>query len=244
MDKKPTPYDYKGETVLIYPGHHFTKKELISRLKQMEWDFVDETYKKDDLIILYEIATSYPNNIEKIIVKLKKDNDYMKYKEKQQNEINKRNNINNTGNGVFPNLARKIFFSDNDDKSNQNNIGDQNESHIPSNNTSSFFTNILMKFLHNLRFHCINLGLIIMLTFGIDYYLQSISSNNYILTKLITLLRKVINKKNMLIIFLGFYIFKFIIGSILYYAFFFGTGGFLILILKEKILDFLLNMIF
>ena len=244
MEKKPIPYDYKGETVLIFPGHNFTEKELISRLKQKDCGFVDDIIKQEHLIKLYEIATSYPNNIEKIIVKLKKGNDYMKYKEKQQNEVKKQNNINNTGNGVVPNLVKKIFFSDNNDKSKQNNIDEQNESQISSNNTSSFFTNILMKFLNNLRFHCINLCIIIMLTFGIDYYLQSISTNNYILTKLITLLRKVINKKNMLIIFLGFYIFKFIIGSILYYAFFFGTGGFIIFILKEKILDFLLNMIF
>ena len=125
MEKKPIPYDYNGETVLIFPGHNFTEKELISRLKQMDCGFVDDIIKKDHLIKLYEISTSYPKNIEKIIVKLKKDNDYMKYKEKQQNEIKKQNNINNTRNCVIPNLVEKFFFGDNNDKNKQNNIDEQ-----------------------------------------------------------------------------------------------------------------------
>ena len=44
----------------------FTKYELILRLKEMNFAFVDSNYEKQDLITLYDIATSYRNNIEKI----------------------------------------------------------------------------------------------------------------------------------------------------------------------------------
>ena len=69
----PTSYNINGETIYVYPGRLFTKNELILRLKEMNFAFVDSDYKKEDLITLYDIATNYQNNIEKIINKLKFD---------------------------------------------------------------------------------------------------------------------------------------------------------------------------
>ena len=67
MDKKPIQYNYNGEILYIYPGNYFSKNELIIRLKEMNFTFADASYDKQDLVTIYEIATSYENNIEKII---------------------------------------------------------------------------------------------------------------------------------------------------------------------------------
>ena len=63
MDKKPIQYNYNGEILYIYPGNYFSKNELIIRLKEMNFTFADASYDKQDLVTIYEIATSYENNI-------------------------------------------------------------------------------------------------------------------------------------------------------------------------------------
>ena len=110
MDSEPISYNYNGETILIYPGHLFTKNELISRLKEMNFALVDDSYEKQDLVVIYEIATSYQKNIEKIIPKLKKDYKYMKLKERLQKN-NKMEPNNNGINSFFRNLKSKLLFS-------------------------------------------------------------------------------------------------------------------------------------
>ena len=92
MDNKPIQYNYKGEIIYIYPGSYFSKNELILRLKEMNFTNVDSTYEKQDLVTMYEIATNYENNIEKILPRLRKDYQYMKLKEKFKSE-NKRDII-------------------------------------------------------------------------------------------------------------------------------------------------------
>ena len=51
MERMPTSYNINGETIYVYPGRLLTKNELILRLKEMNFAFVDSDYKKEDIVI-------------------------------------------------------------------------------------------------------------------------------------------------------------------------------------------------
>ena len=71
MGSYPISYNYNGETILIYPGHLFTKSELISRIKEMISANVDETYKEQDLSNIYYTLKKKKKNIWKNNIKIK-----------------------------------------------------------------------------------------------------------------------------------------------------------------------------
>ena len=142
MDRKPIAYKINGETIYIYSGIYFTKNELIKRLKDMKFAFVDSDYKKEDLVTLYDIATNYQNNIEKIIDKLRFDNKYFKYRNIEQKRQNlddeeEDNNNNNSHNSRI----RSFFGSINQD--NQINNNNNTESNSLSNSSCRSCTGTL-----------------------------------------------------------------------------------------------------
>ena len=235
MDKKPIPYDYKGEQLLIYPGHLFQKKELILRLKEMNFAFVDTNYKKQDLVTLYEIATSYKENIEKIIEKIKKDNQYMKLKEnlRQNSKIDyDDNNINN----ILHNLKRKFLFNDNNSISNLTEDNDKdntvNSSNSSSFSISSFFSKLLMKLLSKNKFNIFKLVIMLIFVYGLDYLIPRNFDNLFLIGTLLNKIREAITPKRMILFFLGLYVLAIIVNSMLYLLFGFGVVLVLYLIFK------------
>ena len=235
MDKKPIPYDYKGEQLLIYPGHLFQKKELILRLKEMNFAFVDTNYKKQDLVTLYEIATSYKENIEKIIEKIKKDNQYMKLKEnlRQNSKIDYNdNNINN----ILHNLKRKFLFNDNNSISNLTEDNDKdntvNSSNSSSFSISSFFSKLLMKLLSKNKFNIFKLVIMLIFVYGLDYLIPRNFDNLFLIGTLLNKIREAITPKRMILFFLGLYVLAIIVNSMFYLLFGFGVVLVLYLIFK------------
>ena len=235
MDKKPIPYDYKGEQLLIYPGHLFQKKELILRLKEMNFAFVDTNYKKQDLVTLYEIATSYKENIEKIIEKIKKDNQYMKLKEnlRQNSKIDYNdNNINN----ILHNLKRKFLFNDNNSISNLTEDNDKdntvNSSTSSSFSISSFFSKLLMKLLSKNKFNIFKLVIMLIFVYGLDYLIPRNFDNLFLIGTLLNKIREAITPKRMILFFLGLYVLSIIINSMFYLLF--GIGVLIVLSLIFK----------
>ena len=235
MDKKPIPYNYKGEELLIYPGHLFQKKELILRLKEMNFAFVDTNYKKQDLVTLYEIATSYKENIEKIIEKIKKDNQYMKLKEnlRQNSKIDyDDNNINN----ILHNLKRKFLFNDNNSISNLTEDNDKdntvNSSNSSSFSISSFFSKLLMKLLSKNKFNIFKLVIMLIFVYGLDYLIPRNFDNLFLIGTLLNKIREAITPKRMILFFLGLYVLAIIVNSMFYLLFGFGVLLVLYLIFK------------
>jgi hypothetical protein len=235
MDKKPIPYDYKGEQLLIYPGHLFQKKELILRLKEMNFAFVDTNYKKQDLVTLYEIATSYKENIEKIIEKIKKDNQYMKLKEnlRQNSKIDyDDNNINN----ILHNLKRKFLFNDNNSISNLTEDNDKdntvNSSNSSSFSISSFFSKLLMKLLSKNKFNIFKFVIMLIFVYGLDYLIPRNFDNLFLIGTLLNKIREAITPKRMILFFLGIYVLSIIINSMFYLLF--GIGVLIVLSLIFK----------
>ena len=235
MDKKPIPYDYKGEQLLIYPGHLFQKKELILRLKEMNFAFVDTNYKKQDLVTLYEIATSYKENIEKIIEKIKKDNQYMKLKEnlRQNSKIDyDDNNINN----ILHNLKRKFLFNDNNSISNLTEDNDKdntvNSSNSSSFSISSFFSKLLMKLLSKNKFNIFKLVIMLIFVYGLDYLIPRNFDNLFLIGTLLNKIREAITPKRMILFFLGLYVLAIIVNSMFYLLFGFGVLLVLYLVFK------------
>jgi hypothetical protein len=235
MDKKPIPYDYKGEQLLIYPGHLFQKKELILRLKEMNFAFVDTNYKKQDLVTLYEIATSYKENIEKIIEKIKKDNQYMKLKEnlRQNSKIDYNdNNINN----ILHNLKRKFLFNDNNSISNLSEGNDKDNTENSGNSSSfsisAFFSKLLMKLLSKNKFNIFKLVIMLIFVYGLDYLIPRNFDNLFLIGTLLNKIREAITPKRMILFFLGLYVLAIIVNSMFYLLFGFGVLLVLYLIFK------------
>ena len=235
MDKKPIPYDYKGEQLLIYPGHLFQKKELILRLKEMNFAFVDTNYKKQDLVTLYEIATSYKENIEKIIEKIKKDNQYMKLKEnlRQNSKIDyDDNNINN----ILHNLKRKFLFNDNNSISNLSEGNDKDNTENSGNSSSfsisAFFSKLLMKLLSKNKFNIFKLVIMLIFVYGLDYLIPRNFDNLFLIGTLLNKIREAITPKRMILFFLGLYVLAIIVNSMFYLLFGFGVLLVLYLIFK------------
>ena len=227
MDKKPIPYDYKGEQLLIYPGHLFQKKELILRLKEMNFAFVDTNYKKQDLVTLYEIATSYKENIEKIIEKIKKDNQYMKLKEnlRQNSKIDYNDdNINN----ILHNLKRKFLFNDSSSVSNLTEDNESKDNTVNSGKSSSFsissfFSKMLMKLLSKNKLNIFKLVIMLIFVYGLDYLIPRNFDNLFLIGTLLNKIREAITPKRMILFFFGLYALTFIVNSMFYLLFGFGV---------------------
>jgi hypothetical protein len=245
MDKKPIPYDYNGEIILIYPGSSFSKNELISRLKEMNFTCVDSNYAKEDLISIYEIATTYEHNIEKIIGKIRKDNQNMKERENLRNQNRREENNNNH----FHNIVKRFIFSNeqernfqvNNESNDSNNNSSNNSSISNSSSLSSRFCKLITKLIGNNKFKLIKFGFYVLLILCIDYFIDYIANRYYLSGFLLRQIRKVLTPKRLLFAFLIYYIGSYIINSLLYYLFGFGIVGLLFLIFKDKIVDFILN---
>ena len=101
-------YTYLGQTVLLIPGSRFTKKELNSRLHQMDVQYDQSNQSKNYFVNLYENALKYNVNKQKIFDKLLKDTIYYN---NVQNSIS--NNSRNTIETPPKNNSQKVSIINN-----------------------------------------------------------------------------------------------------------------------------------
>ena len=235
----PTSYNISGETIYVYPGRLFTKNELILRLKEMNFAFVDSDYKKEDLITLYDIATNYQNNIEKIINKLKFDYKYFRSRDLEQRRHNLDEEEDNISNNDSHNSMKRNFYgSINSDNQTRNNDNNKQQ----SNSYLSSFCKKIIKILYNHKMDIFEKAFFIMMILSIDYFIQYISNKYYILGKILKEIRKIVTPRRLIVLYLIYTVVRYILDTFLYYLFGFGIIGLLFLIFKGKIKDFLLSL--
>ena len=124
-----------GNSVLLFPGKYFSKKELNSRLHQMDIDYDQTSLLKKYFIDLYDNALKDKNNLLKIIDRLQKDT----------NQYNNKNNIlnknidDNHKETPIKNITNKQnnFISKSQNSGNNKN---QNNNSIPNN--QQYYNNI------------------------------------------------------------------------------------------------------
>ena len=199
----------------------------------MNFTNVDSTYEKQDLVTMYEIATNYENNIEKILPRLRKDYQYMKLKEKFKSE-NKREEMdnNNHNNSFFHN------FRQNNNDNNQPNSSDNSS----KKSWSSYFIGKLKEFLYNNKLALLQKLLCIIAILCMDLIISYISKKYWLIGRILKEIRKILTPKRLIILFLLYHIITYIVNSLLYYVFGFGIFGFLLLVFKDKIIEFFLNI--
>ena len=128
-------YTYLGQTVILRPGSRFTKKELISRLHEMDVQFDQTVQSKNYYIDLYENALKYDVNRKKIFSKLVKDTIYY-------NNITNSKIVNNQNIIETPpkDNVKKISIINNR-VINENDLSNRQKININNNNEYEFLSN-------------------------------------------------------------------------------------------------------
>ena len=239
MEKKPTSFTYNGETVIIVPGNYLQKNELINRLNEMSFTSINSSYSKDILITIYEALLNLDKNKILIFNKLKKDTKYYISKnDSQRNEfIENQKKIN-----VF---APRKYTASGEPDVNSNNNDDDNDSMISamSSSESSSFCRKILSFLNNHKIDIIEKCIYILLIFGFDAFLKNFAQKHFIIGKILNYFRSVVTPKRMILGLLVYYIIKYILDMLLYYLFGFGILTLLFVMFKDKIKDFIFNVI-
>ena len=239
MEKKPTSFTYNGETVIIVPGNYLQKNELINRLNEMSFTSINSSYSKDILITIYEALLNLDKNKILIFNKLKKDTKYYISKnDSQRNEfIENPKKIN-----IF---APRKYTASGEPDANSNNNNDDNDSMISamSSSESSSFCRKILSFLNNHKIDIIEKCIYILLIFGFDAFLKNFAQKHFIIGKILNYFRSVVTPKRMILGLLVYYIIKYILDMLLYYLFGFGILTLLFVMFKDKIKDFIFNVL-
>lgn len=239
MEKKPTSFTYNGETVIIVPGNYLQKNELINRLNEMSFTSINSSYSKDILITIYEALLNLDKNKILIFNKLKKDTKYYISKnDSQRNEfIENQKKIN-----VF---APRKYTASGEPDANSNNNDDDNDSMISamSSSESSSFCRKILSFLNNHKIDIIEKCIYILLIFGFDAFLKNFAQKHFVIGKIVNYFRSAVTPKRMILGLLAYYIIKYILDMLLYYLFGFGILTLLFVMFKDKIKDFIFNVI-
>ena len=226
MNNKLTSFSYNGETVVIYSGNFFSKNELITRLKEMNFLSVDSSYEKRDLICIYDIALNHENNKIKIFNRLKRDTEYFKSK----NDLFKKN------------IYKEESF---DSENKSNNIYNYNGDDESNNDNGASNSSLSLKILGFINAHKIDILeklLYIIIYFSVDSFLQNIAKSNYILGKIINYFRSKVTPRRALLGFLLYYIMKYLLNTLFYYLFGIGILTLAYIIFKDRIKEFLFNI--
>ena len=154
-------FRYNNESLVLLPGSRFTKKELISRLHQMNIDS-SNIQDKNSLVNLYESSLHNNLNKTKILDKLRKDTEILNSKlgisQRQSLQASNMNTMSNNSKSKVINITTEVkpfttINNNNNDNANNNNIREINmknrgevtynplmshNSNVQSNKTSRF----------------------------------------------------------------------------------------------------------
>lgn len=228
MENQIGTFTNNNEKVVLYSGKNFSKLEIIKRLNEMKFMNADPSISKEDLDSIYEIALK--NDYNKILIfdKLKQDTKYFRLK-----HYNAREYIDGT---LRPKGINKYHFNGtlNDAQNNQDN--NQNSSNPPS------VLRKLLNFLNNHKMDILEKLFYIFLIFGFEAFLENYSRKHYFIGKILKPIRKTITPKRLILGFLFYTIVKYILDVFFYYLFGFGVFAILVVILRNKIKDFIINI--
>jgi len=234
MEREPTSFTYRGKTVLIIPGSHFIKKELVSRLKEMNFNLANLSYSKNGLAKIYDITINYDNNKLLIFNKLIKDTQNFKsiYNSHRRHMIN-------DDDMEYPNK-----FNDNKKYKFNGTLSDKKEYIISNEDSSTSSPSLCMKFLTFLNNHKMDIlekAFYLFLIFSYDAFMKNYAKKHFILGKVAKYIRKIISKKRLIIFFLVFYIVKYLLNVFFYYLFGFGVFAIMGFAFQNKIKDFIIS---
>jgi hypothetical protein len=234
MEKKPTFFTYNGETVIINPGSTLNNNELIERLLKMNFLSINSSYKRNDLIYIYDIALNYDNNKLKIFNKLKRDTEYSNLRRNLQ-----KRNINEDSQNTFSNSSTKKYLIDGEIRNNRtrNNYEDEDN----QDTGSSSFCGKVLSFINNHKLEILEKIFYLIIIFSFDAFIKNFTKKHFILGKIITRITSRVTPRRIVLGFLLYHIIKYILNTLFYYLFGFGFLTIMYIIFKDKIKEFLFN---
>ena len=234
MEKKPTFFTYNGETVIINPGSTLNNNELIERLLKMNFLSINSSYKRNDLIYIYDIALNYDNNKLKIFNKLKRDTEYSNLRRNLQ-----KRNINDDSQSTFSNSSTKKYLIDGEIRNNRtrNNYEDEDN----QDTGSSSFCGKVLSFINNHKLEILEKIFYLIIIFSFDAFIKNFAKKHFILGKIINRITNRVTPRRIILGFLLFHIVKYILNTLFYYLFGFGFLTIMYIIFKDKIKEFLFN---
>ena len=124
------------------------------------------------------------------------------------------------------------MFNDNNSISNLSEDSENKDSTVNSSNSSSFsissfFSKILLKLLSKNKLNIIQLAIMLIFVYGLDFLIPRNFDNLFLIGTLLNKIREQITPKNMIIFFFGLYILAFIANWMFYLLF--GLGFLLVL---------------
>ena len=235
MERVSTSFTYMGQTVIIHPGDHFTKKEIISRLKEMNFHSANISYSKNDLAKIYDITISYDNNKLLIFNKLIKDTQNFKSVHNSH-----RRHLDNDDEVEYQNR-----FNDFKKYKFDGTLNNAQEYNFPNEDSSNSSPSLIMKlfnFLNNHKMDILEKAFYLFLIFSYDSFMKNYAKKHFILGRVAKYIRKVISKKRLMIFFLVFYVVKYLLNIFFYYLFGFGVFAFIAFVFHNKIKDFIISV--
>ena len=233
MENQIRTFTNNNETVVLCSGKDLTKNEIIKRLNEMKFMNADPSMSKEDLECIYEIALK--NDYKKILIFNKLRQDTKNYRMKH---FNPRQYI---GGDVRPTPNPKIIFDHYDPLISKPNQDEQDNDTQNSSNSPSILRKIL-SFLNNHKMDILEKVFYLFLIFGFEAFLENYSRKHYFIGKLLKPIRRTITPKRLILGFLFYTIVKYILDVFFYYLFGVGVFAILVLILRNKIKDFIINI--
>ena len=233
MENQIRTFTNNNETVVLCSGKDLTKNEIIKRLNEMKFMNADPSMSKEDLECIYEIALK--NDYKKILIFNKLRQDTKNYRMKH---FNPRQYI---GGDVRHTPNPKIIFDHHDPLISKPNQDEQDNDTQNSSNSPSILRKIL-SFLNNHKMDILEKVFYLFLIFGFEAFLENYSRKHYFIGKLLKPIRRTITPKRLILGFLFYTIVKYILDVFFYYLFGVGVFAILVLILRNKIKDFIINI--
>ena len=233
MENQIRTFTNNNETVVLCSGKDLTKNEIIKRLNEMKFMNADPSMSKEDLECIYEIALK--NDYNKILIFNKLRQDTKNYRMKH---INPRQYI---GGDVPRTPNPKIIFDHYGSLISKPNQDEQDNDTQNSSNSPSILRKIL-SFLNNHKMDILEKVFYLFLIFGFEAFLENYSRKHYFIGKLLKPIRRTITPKRLILGFLFYTIVKYILDVFFYYLFGVGVFAILVLILRNKIKDFIINI--
>ena len=233
MENQIRTFTNNNETVVLCSGKDLTKNEIIKRLNEMKFMNADPSMSKEDLECIYEIALK--NDYNKILIFNKLRQDTKNYRMKH---FNPRQYI---GGDVPRTPNPKIIFDHYGSLISKPNQDEQDNDTQNSSNSPSILRKIL-SFLNNHKMDILEKVFYLFLIFGFEAFLENYSRKHYFIGKLLKPIRRTITPKRLILGFLFYTIVKYILDVFFYYLFGVGVFAILVLILRNKIKDFIINI--
>ena len=234
MENQIRTFTNNNETVVLYSGKYLPKNEIIKRLNEMKFMNADPSISKEDLECIYEIALK--NDYNKILIfnKLRQDTKY--YYRMRLN--NPREYIYDDNNNSSQKYIKYRF----DDHLTDNQNQDMHDNDTQNSSSSPSILRKILSFLNNHKMDILEKVFYLFLIFGFEAFLENYSRKHYFIGKLLKPIRRTITPKRLILGFLFYTIVKYILDVFFYYLFGVGVFAILILILRNKIKDFIINI--